>query len=110
MPGARPWWTCFVEGLVGILTKWVVFEPNMFQSCAAWRVLQPSEYPAYHLPEPSSKHMKENAVVIECEFYKKWVSLVVHICSIVSDVCREAWCSDDPRAKYRAWEGLGVGG
>ena len=44
--------------------------------------------------------MKENAVLIVNKFYKKWVSLCVHICRIVTEVCGEAWAKDDPRAKY----------
>ena len=64
------------------------------------RELDVSEYPSYLLPEPTSKHMKEKVVLIENEFYKKWVSLCVHICRIVTDVCGEAWAKDDPRAKY----------
>ena len=93
---------CFVEGVFGLLTKFIIFDAS-HAGHPPWRVLEVSEYPKYLLPESTSKHMKVNAVLIENEFYKKWVSLCVHICRIVTDVCGEDWAKDDPRAKYLAW-------
>ena len=93
---------CFVEGIFGFLTKYFAIDCCLSESAGtpACRELDVSEYPSYLLPEPTSKHMKEKVVLIEDEFYKKWVSLCVHVCTIVTDVCGEAWVKDDPRAKY----------
>ena len=84
----------FVEGVLGFLAMRAA-QKKQYENVTA------DCYDQYLLPDKTSKHFKQNVVVLTDPFFKRWVSFLVHMCKLVNDIISEKSVKEDPRGKYR---------